>query len=60
MYAISAENHGAGIVKVPLQKSSQGMQLDIAGLTSQVGKVKVVFLCSPGNPTGNLLAKEDR
>lgn len=59
MYAISAENHGAGIVKVPLQNSDQGMQLNLDALTSQVGKVKVVFLCSPGNPTGNLLAKED-
>jgi histidinol-phosphate aminotransferase len=58
MYAISAENHGADIVKVPLQKSSQGMQLDLDGLTSYIGKVKVVFLCSPGNPTGNLLTKE--
>lgn len=52
MYAISAENHGAGIVKVPLINS----QLDIEGLKVQVGKVKVVFLCSPGNPTGNLLS----
>ena len=59
MYAISAENHGADIAKVPLQKTSQGMQLDLDGLASQVGKVKVVFLCSPGNPTGNLLAKAD-
>ncbi|MDX2368981.1 MAG: histidinol-phosphate transaminase [Colwellia sp.] len=59
MYAISAENHGAGIVKVPLQESGQGMQLNLDALTSQVGKVKVVFLCSPGNPTGNLLSKED-
>ena len=59
MYAISAENHGADIVKVPLQKTIQGMQLDIDGLASQVGKVKVVFLCSPGNPTGNLLSKAD-
>ena len=59
MYAISAENHGAGIVKVPLEDSSQGMQLNLDALTSQVGKVKVVFLCSPGNPTGNLLSKED-
>ena len=58
MYAISAENHGAGIVKVPLQSSSQGMQLNLDDLASQVGKVKVVFLCSPGNPTGNLLPKE--
>lgn len=59
MYAISAENHGAGIVKVPLQSSNQGMQLNLDALATQVGKVKVVFLCSPGNPTGNLLAKED-
>lgn len=58
MYAISAENHGAGIIKVPLVNSSKAMQLNIDGLAEQVGKVKVVFLCSPGNPTGNLLAKE--
>lgn len=58
MYAISAENHGAGIIKVPLQSSSQGMQLNLDDLKSQVGQVKVVFLCSPGNPTGNLLPKE--
>jgi len=55
MYAISAENHSAGIVKVPLNETNQ---LDIKGLKSQVGKVKVVFLCSPGNPTGNLLNAE--
>jgi len=54
MYAISAENHGAGIVKVPLKNNI----LDLASMKSQVGKVKVVFLCSPGNPTGNLLPKE--
>ena len=59
MYAISAENHGAGIVKVPLQNAGQGMQLNLDALASKVGKVKVVFLCSPGNPTGNLLSKKD-
>ena len=59
MYAISAENHGAGIIKAPLQSSAQGMQLDFDALKSAVGKVKVVFFCSPGNPTGNLLSKDD-
>ena len=54
MYAISAENHGADIVKVPLTNNT----LDLESLQQQVGKVKVVFLCSPGNPTGNLLPKE--
>jgi len=59
MYAISAENHGAGIIKAPLQSSAQGMQLDFDALKLAVGTVKVVFLCSPGNPTGNLLSKDD-
>ncbi|MCP4988097.1 MAG: histidinol-phosphate transaminase [Colwellia sp.] len=56
MYAISAENHGAGIVKTPL--NSADLTLDLDGLKQQLGKVKVVFLCSPGNPTGNLLPQE--
>ncbi len=56
MYAISAENHGANIIKVPLNPTNQQLNLD--GLKAQVGKVKVVFLCSPGNPTGNLLTTE--
>lgn len=51
MYAISAENHGAGIVKTPLIDN----ELDVEGIKAQQGKVKVIFLCSPGNPTGNLL-----
>ena len=54
MYAISAENHGAGVIKVPLKNNT----LDLESMKQQVGKVKVVFLCSPGNPTGNLLPKE--
>lgn len=54
MYAISAENHGAGIINVPLVNN----ELDLAELKTQVGKVKVIFLCSPGNPTGNLLPKQ--
>lgn len=56
MYAISAENHGADVIKVPLNKT---MSLDLTGLQAQVGKAKVVFLCSPGNPTGNLLSQQE-
>ncbi len=56
MYAISAENHGAGIIKVPLTPE---MSLNLPALQAQVGQAKVVFLCSPGNPTGNLLSKQD-
>jgi histidinol-phosphate aminotransferase len=56
MYAISAENHGAGIIKVPL---TPALSLDLAELKAQVGQAKVVFLCSPGNPTGNLLPADE-
>jgi histidinol-phosphate aminotransferase len=55
MYAISAQSHGANIVSVPLD---QNLQLDMKGLAAQVDQVKIVFLCSPGNPTGNLLSIE--
>ena len=56
MYAISAENHGAGIIEVPLIiNPNTDIDLDINALAAQVGKVKVVFLCSPNNPTGSLL-----
>jgi histidinol-phosphate aminotransferase len=59
MYAISAENHGAGIVSVPLVDTIEAScQLNLEGLKAHVGKVKVVFLCSPGNPTGNTLPQE--
>ncbi|WP_281558986.1 histidinol-phosphate transaminase [Thalassomonas sp. RHCl1] len=54
MYAISAENHGAGIIEVPLVNN----ELDLDGLAQEVDNTKLVFLCSPGNPTGNLLPLE--
>ena len=43
---------------MPLVNTRGTMQLDLEGLKQQVGKVKVVFLCSPGNPTGNTLPSE--
>ena len=55
MYAISAENHGAGIIRVPLVNQ----QLDVENIIDKAPNAKVIFLCSPGNPTGNLLSKKD-
>lgn len=54
MYAISAENHGAGIIRVPLINN----ELDLNALEQEVGNANVVFLCSPGNPTGNILPQQ--
>ncbi len=54
MYAISAENHAVDVIKVPLIEN----KLDIDSVLNQASRAKVIFLCSPGNPTGNLLPSE--
>lgn len=58
MYEISAQLQGIKLIEVPLIKKS-GFQLDIqALLNSWNSTVKLIFLCSPNNPTGNLLDEE--
>lgn len=55
MYKVSARIQGAGVVEVPLLKE-QGFELDVQGvLAAWRENVKLVFICSPNNPTGNLL-----
>jgi histidinol-phosphate aminotransferase len=65
MYDISAKVQGVVNIEVPLvTKNNQHFQLDMDGiinnLSSKEGEqVHLVFLCSPNNPTGNLLNKND-
>ena len=42
------------VIKVPLVENN----LNIDALAEQVGTAKIIFLCSPGNPTGNVLPSE--
>lgn len=56
MYAISAKGHNSQTTLVPLTSE---LQLDIPALTKQVGNCKVVFICSPNNPTGDVVKRED-
>lgn len=62
MYSVSADVNDVGLVKVPLLPAP-GFQLDVpaiqAALDDPQNHIKLVYLCSPGNPTGSLLAKED-
>jgi histidinol-phosphate aminotransferase len=59
MYAVAARIQGADVVSVPLQIAN-GFALDVdAVLKSCTPEVKLVFLCSPNNPTGNLLKVTD-
>ncbi len=55
MYAVSARIQGAQVIEAPL-RSAHGFALDEAAVLERCGPAtKVVFLCSPNNPTGNLL-----
>ena len=58
MYAISAETCGVAIEEVQLQAN---FDVDYEAVKKAVlesnGKIKIVFLCAPNNPTGNMLDK---
>ncbi|MBF0752188.1 MULTISPECIES: histidinol-phosphate transaminase [unclassified Pasteurella] len=56
MYAVSAETCGIACKTVPL---TADFQLNLAEIERQLDGVKVVFVCSPNNPTGNLLNRVD-
>ncbi len=56
MYAISAETIGVERKKVPL---TDEWQLDLTNIEANLENVKLVFVCSPNNPTGNLVKRED-
>jgi histidinol-phosphate aminotransferase len=58
MYTVAAQIQGAEVVTVPL-KAADGFALDEKALLQHcTSQVKIVFLCSPNNPTGNLLEPE--
>lgn len=61
MYSVSAQVNDVAIVKVPLL-SAPDFSLDVPAILNALSNepnIKLVYLCSPGNPTGSLLAKAD-
>ena len=53
MYGVSADIHDTKMQKVPLNKNFQPRVDEI--LTKADSSTKLLFLCSPNNPTGNLM-----
>ena len=52
MYSVSAETIGVEYLTVP---ALANWQPDIPAIAAQLDGVKLVYLCSPNNPTGNLV-----
>ncbi|KLO05724.1 histidinol-phosphate aminotransferase [Schizopora paradoxa] len=62
MYAVSAQVNDVGIVKVPLAVEDGSFQLRLPEMKKAIDEdetVKLIFLCSPGNPTGTLIPVKD-
>lgn len=57
MYEVSANIHDVGIKQVPLTPDFQPKTKEI--LETGDAHTKILFLCHPNNPTGNLFALED-
>jgi histidinol-phosphate aminotransferase len=57
MYEVSASVNNVGIQRVNLNAS---YQLDVQGILAAITKsTKLVFICSPNNPTGNKINRVD-
>jgi histidinol-phosphate aminotransferase len=57
MYEVYARINNAGLVEVPLRTD---FQLDLEAVENALtAQTKIIFLCSPNNPTGNSLYRED-
>jgi len=55
-YKVAAKIQGARVIEVPLLRD--GFRLDTDAVIEAGRAAKLVFLCSPNNPTGNLLDEE--
>ncbi|NNC63702.1 MAG: histidinol-phosphate transaminase [Gammaproteobacteria bacterium] len=63
MYRLYAEIQGARVMRVPLIRSDdlgRDFSLDVDGILACIDEgAKLVFICSPNNPTGNSVATAD-
>ena len=56
MYSVSAETIG---IEYRTVEALPDWQLNLPAIADQLDGVKLVYMCSPNNPTGNLINRED-
>ena len=58
MYRVAAQVQGAGVISIPL-RAERDFALDTAAVVAAAGDgAKLIFLCSPNNPTGNSVPQQ--
>ncbi len=57
MYAVCARLHGTRVIEVPLVDGPAGLNADLKAMVDAVisQDARMLFLCSPGNPSGEAL-----
>jgi histidinol-phosphate aminotransferase len=59
MYKVSAQVNDVAVVNVPLRESDLSVDVDAVRAALQADeRIKLTYLCSPGNPTAALVSKE--
>lgn len=60
MYAVCARLHGTVVIEVPLADGQEGLNADLAAMVDAVlaNDARLLFLCSPGNPSGEALSSQ--
>ncbi|MFW0765474.1 histidinol-phosphate transaminase [Trabulsiella odontotermitis] len=56
MYSVSAETFG---VEYRTVQAREGWQLDLPAIAEKLDSVKLVYVCSPNNPTGQVINPQD-
>lgn len=61
MYAVCAALHGARVIEVPAQDTGDGWRSDLDAMAegALAAGATLVFVCNPGNPTGESIANAD-
>jgi histidinol-phosphate aminotransferase len=61
MYAVSARVQNAPLVEVPLIDRDDRFEFDVTAVSDVIehGEVRVVFVCTPANPTGQALSLKE-
>ncbi|WP_185883087.1 histidinol-phosphate transaminase [Blattabacterium cuenoti] len=58
MYEVSGRIHGINVIKIPL--TMDRYQLNIEKIENSINQYsKIIFICSPNNPTGNDILEQD-